>query len=90
MAEPFDTNDSSVSKERTAGQPERYAHGSVQIAEACAKAIFGESVKCHMHGFKDYVWIKVEGIGQYEAVERMKQTLDAIHETRCEGTKPNA
>ena len=79
-----------VSKERTAGQTDRYAHGSDQIAEACAAAICDGNWKVITHRLgldnREYM---IE-LRKEQVAERIAKTLDAIHETRCEGTKPNA
>lgn len=60
-----------------------------QIAEACAAAICnGREIKvigCVVEDMR--FWEKLE---QREVTERIAKTLDAIHASMCEGTKPNA
>jgi hypothetical protein len=64
---------------RDFGTPKRYAHGSDQIAQACAAAIYGEDwdvTECHVN----YVGAEVRTvIARERVVERIAATLESIN-----------
>ena len=73
-----------------AAEAKRYAHGSVQIAEACIAAIYDGNWQVMQRGIDSNGSPIRLGVPKAAVVERIAATLDAIHASTCEGTKPNA
>jgi len=79
MSQTFNTNDSSASMERAAGQRDRYAHGSVIVANLRSKALQGrEQAQAEMKDFTKREMSHSAGLstGADWAFERMLQWLD--------------
>lgn len=96
MAEPCATNDSSVSTERTAGQADRYAHGSVEWAECklhvsrlCTAADVAETIS----GMRGDSVLRNRWCQIYLAAKELRacmERMESHNASMCEGTKPNA
>lgn len=79
----------SATMDGAAREAERYAHGSDEIAQACAAAICdGHEIKAWRTISKHYA--TAISLTQTEVAERIAKTLDAIQQARQEGRSPTS
>jgi hypothetical protein len=75
----FDTKTSSEPMDGSAGQPKRYAHGSVQIAQACVAAIYDGNWKVMQRATDSDGLPFMLRVPQEHVVERIAATLESIN-----------
>ena len=93
MSQTFNANGSSVSKERTAGQRDRYAHGSgigVAVSMSGTQEDAEAAMDHFLHNFKppeEYTWQINVGHGSFvfSVQWNVKETANAATSTQEEG-----